>query len=272
MPVLYCVIPVYNEPATLERCVDRVLHAAIPAAWSLCAIMVDDASDAETRAAAGRLIDAQRGRPGRLELLTHLVNRGKGAALRTGFRRVLERCADENDAVIIQDADLEYDPTDFEAMLTALPSGGHAAVFGDRWSHASDRTMVRRLHRNGNKLLTRLSNMLTGYRIGDMECCYKLLPIPLLRRVLPHLTEDRFGIEPQLTAALAREGAEVIEVPVHYDPRGFAAGKKIGWRDGVRAMWVIVRERMRRMPRSRPPIEGPARAPNTDERRDRGPS
>lgn len=245
VPVLFCVIPVYNEPETLERCVERVLAATLPSAWSLSVIMIDDASDAATRSAAESLLEAQRGRPGRLELLTHLVNRGKGAALRTGFRRVLERCADELDAVIIQDADLEYDPTDFAPLLAALPSGGHGAVYGDRWSHAMDASMVRRLHRSANRALTRLSNLLTGFRIGDMECCYKLLPVPLLRRVVSQLTEDRFGIEPQLTAVLAREGAEIVEVPVHYDPRGFAAGKKIGWRDGVRAVWVMVRERLR---------------------------
>jgi len=246
VPILFCVIPVFNEPGTLERCVERVLAATLPSAWSLSAIMIDDASEEETRAAAARLVEAQRGRPGRIELLTHLVNRGKGAALRTGFRRVLERSCDDADAVIIQDADLEYDPGDYTALLEALPPGGAGAVFGNRWAGAGEATLVRRLHRGANRFLTRLSNLLTGFRIGDMECCYKLLPLPLLRRILPQLTEDRFGVEPQLTAALAREGAEVIEVPVRYAPRGFDAGKKIGMRDGVRAVWVIVRERFRR--------------------------
>lgn len=246
VPVLFCVIPVFNEPETLERCVERVIAATLPPAWSLSVILVDDASAAPTRAAAERLVDAQRGRPGRLELLVHLVNRGKGAALRTGFRRVLERSADDADAVVIQDADLEYDPQDFAAILAALPPGGRGAVFGNRWASRSDAAIARRLHRGANRVLTLLSNLLTGFRIGDMECCYKLLPIPLLRRVLPQLTEDRFGVEPQITAVLARDGAEVVEVPVRYDPRSFAEGKKIGWRDGVRALWVMTRERFRR--------------------------
>ncbi|MBM4112204.1 MAG: glycosyltransferase family 2 protein [Phycisphaerae bacterium] len=249
VPVLFCVIPVYNEPSTLEPCVERVLAAPLPPAWSLAVILVDDASDAETRAASERIVRAQSGHPGRVELLGHIINRGKGAALRTGFRRVLERCADESDAVIIQDADLEYDPRDFASLLDALPGGGRAAVYGNRWGMPGPAALKRRLHRSGNRALTWLSNLLTGYRIADMECCYKLIPVPLLRRVLPQLSENRFGIEPQLTAVLSREGAEVTEVPVRYDPRGFAAGKKIGARDGVRAIWVIVRERLRRAPR-----------------------
>ncbi len=252
MPVLYCVMPVYNEPETLERCVGRVLGAALPPAWSLALIMVDDASNDATREAAARIVEAHRGHPGRVELLTHLVNRGKGAALRTGFRRVLERSADDADAVVVQDADLEYDPGDLGALVEALPGGGHGAVFGNRWGANAPAEMVRRLHRGANRALTAMSNLLTGFRIGDMECCYKLLPVPLLRRVLPWLDEDRFGVEPQLTAALAREGAEIVEVPVRYEPRGFSAGKKIGPRDGVRAVWVILRERLRPRPPSAP--------------------
>ncbi|MBX3355367.1 MAG: glycosyltransferase family 2 protein [Phycisphaeraceae bacterium] len=249
MPVLFCVIPVFNEPETLEQCVQRVLATSLPSAWSLSIVLVDDASAVATRSAAERLSEAHRGSPGRLDVLTHLINRGKGAALRTGFRRVLERSADDADAVIIQDADLEYDPGDFASLLEALPPGGHGAVYGNRWLSMDGGTLVRRLHRGANRALTRISNFATGYRIGDMECCYKLLPVPLLRRVLPQLTEDRFGIEPQLTAVLAREGAEIAEVPVHYNPRGFAAGKKIGWRDGVRACWVMMRERFKGRPR-----------------------
>jgi len=245
VPVLYCVIPVYDEPETLEPCVSRVLAATLPGPWSISVILVDDASGHPTRAAAERLVEAHRGHPGRVELLCHVVNRGKGAALRTAFRRVLDRCADEDDAVIIQDADLEYDPADFAALLAVLPGGCSTAVYGNRWSGSAKGSIVRRLHRGGNRLLTGISNLLTGYRVGDMECCYKLLRVGLLRRVLPQLSEDRFGIEPQLTAALAREGAEVVEVPVHYAPRSFDAGKKIGWRDGVRAVWVMVRERFR---------------------------
>lgn len=253
MPILYCVIPVYNEPRTLERCVERVLAATLPAAWSLAVILVDDASDPDTRAAAERIVATHAGHPGRVELLTHLLNRGKGAALRTGFRRVLERCADDADAAIVQDADLEYDPADYAALIGALPGGGHAAVFGNRWGAPGAPALMRRLHRGGNRALTWFSNLLTGYRLSDMECCYKVVPVPLLRRVLPQLTEDRFGVEPQLAAVLSREGADIAEVAVRYEPRGFAAGKKIRARDAIRAIWVIVRERLRRTPRSATP-------------------
>lgn len=245
MPVLFCVMPVYNEPETLERCVERVLAVRLPPQWSLALLIVDDASDPATRAAEARLMEAHRGHPGRVELLTHIVNRGKGAALRTGFRRVLERSADDGDAVVIQDADLEYDPSDWERLLAALPGGGHGAVYGNRWAAMESKAMVHQLHRAGNRLLTRFSNLLTGFRLGDMECCYKLLPVALLRRVLPRLTEDRFGVEPQMTAVLARLGAEIVEVPVRYEPRGYSEGKKIGTRDAMRAIWVIVRERFR---------------------------
>ncbi|MFO0893879.1 MAG: glycosyltransferase family 2 protein [Phycisphaerales bacterium] len=254
MPVLFVVIPFFNEAGTLEPCVTRVLAAELPRSWSLSVVLVDDASDAESRAAAGRLATLHGGHPGRLELLSHLVNRGKGAALRTGFRRVLERCADEDDAVLIQDADLEYDPADYAALLAALPSprtpaaAARCAVYGNRWGGAAAPGAVRTLHRAGNRLLTGMSNLLTGYTLGDMECCYKLLPVPLLRQLVPLLTEDRFGVEPQVTALLARLGVTVTEVPVRYAPRGFSAGKKIGMRDALRAVWVIVRERLRRLP------------------------
>jgi hypothetical protein len=120
------------------------------------------------------------------------------------------------------------------------------AVFGDRWHGAAIRPgIVAWLHRSGNRALTAMSNAVSGLRVHDMECCSKLLRIPLLRRIRPRLSEPRFGIEPQLTAAIARAGGSVREVPVRYEARGFSDGKKIGMRDGLRALWVIVRERLR---------------------------
>jgi len=150
--------------------------------------------------------------------------------------------------MLTQDGDLEYDPSDWRALVEALPPAPLAAVIGNRWAQASLPTTWRRLHAGANRLLTSCSNMLTGLRLADMECGFKLLRVPLLRRVLPWLSEDRFGVEPQLVAALARVRAEVREVPVSYDPRDRSRGKKIGPIDGLRAIWVIVAERARRAP------------------------
>jgi glycosyltransferase involved in cell wall biosynthesis len=182
-----------------------------------------------------------------VRLLVHPSNRGKGAALMTGFDDVLRRASDA-DAVLVQDADLEYDPSDYPALVAAASAPGTDAVFGNRWERAPRDTGYRRLHAAANGLLTRASNLATGLGVRDMECCYKLLPVPLLRRVRPWLSEERFGIEPQIAAALARLGARVAEVPVGYAPRSFSQGKKIRWTDGVRAIWVIARERVRRSP------------------------
>jgi glycosyltransferase involved in cell wall biosynthesis len=246
MPTLFVVIPVFEEPHTLEPCVRRAMRAPLPPGWRARLLLIDDASSAATATVADRLA-AECAPGGRLELLRHDVNRGKGAALRTGFRRALE-LADDADAVLTQDGDLEYDPADWRALVDALPQAPLAAVIGNRWAQASLPTTWRRLHAGVNRMLTTCSNMLTGLRLADMECGFKLLRVPLLRRVLPWLSEDRFGVEPQLVAALARVRAEVREVPVAYVPRDRSRGKKIGPLDGLRAIWVILSERVRRAP------------------------
>jgi glycosyltransferase involved in cell wall biosynthesis len=246
VPTLFVVIPVFEEPHTLEPCVRRAIEAPLPPGWRARLLLVDDASTAATATVADRLAREFAG-PGRLELLRHPTNRGKGAALRTGFVRALE-LAEPSDAVLTQDGDLEYDPADWRALLEALPPGPMSAVIGNRWARASLPTAWRRLHAGVNRLLTRLSNALTGLRLHDMECGFKLLRAPLLRSLQPWLTEDRFGVEPQMVAALSRLRAEVREVPVAYDPRDRRRGKKIGPLDGLRAIWVIVRERLRSKP------------------------
>jgi hypothetical protein len=147
---------------------------------------------------------------------------------------------------VIQDADLEYDPHDFLPLMQPILDGRADATIGTRWgAHRRNAGLKRKIHALGNAALTRLSNRMTGYRLLDMECCYKMLPIALLRRLRPMLTEPRFGIEPQMVAAMRRLGVTLAQVPVQYDPRGIAAGKKIGWTDGVRALVVITRERLR---------------------------
>jgi len=246
VPTLHVVMPVFNEGDTLAEILSRVMRAPLPAGWSLDVTLVDDGSRAD---AAETIRAAAEGM--RVRLVVHPHNRGKGAALMTGFDDVLRRAADA-DAVLVQDADLEYDPADYPALLGALAADGRTAVFGNRWAGSVQHgSAYRRLHATANRSLTMLSNAFTGLRVSDMECCYKLVPVPLLRAVRPWLSEERFGIEPQIAAALSRHGARVAEVAVSYRPRTFAEGKKIRATDGVRALWVIARERMRRTPPAR---------------------
>lgn len=241
MPLLHVVMPVFEEGETLREIVSRVLAAPLPPGWTIGLTMVDDGSgERAARLAAG----CAASHPGRVRLIVHRRNRGKGAALATGFDDVLSRARDE-DVALVQDADLEYDPSDYPALLAPLADAGVGAVFGNRWGHATRRTGYRRLHAAANAILTAASNAATGLPIHDMECCYKALRIPVLRAIRGRLTEERFGIEPQIAAALARDRVQVAEVPVRYAPRTFAEGKKIRWTDGVRALWVIARERVR---------------------------
>ena len=247
MPTLHVVIPVFNEPETLRPCLDRIVAVSLPENWHPRIILVDDHSRAASFADAEKLVEELTQRGCSVELHRHVRNRGKGAALRTGFD-VLVKSPDvpDDDLVIIQDADLEYDPEDYPALMEPLLANRADAVLGTRWGpHFPVHSLKRRLHALGNGVLTKLSNLMTGYRVSDMECCYKLMRVSFLRRLRPALTEERFGIEPQIVAGLARLSARVEEVPVRYDPRGIDAGKKIGWVDGLRALYVIARERFR---------------------------
>ncbi len=248
MPSVHIVIPFYNEGHTIAECVRRVLNASLPEGWSSKVVLVDDHSDPSDR----RTLDAlaqELGREGRaFEVRQHEQNRGKGAALQTGFDAVLATGAPDDDLVIIQDADLEYDPADYGRLMAPLLSDDADAVIGSRWTDVYRITgLKRRVHAWGNSTLTLMSNLMTGYRFTDMECCYKVLSIQLLRRVRPHLTEQRYGVEPQLVAVLAALKARVTEVPVTYEPRSRDEGKKIGWKDGVRALYVIARQRRKRI-------------------------
>ena len=249
MPTLHIVIPFYNEGPTIDSCARRVVMAPLPEGWTRSLIIVDDHSrDADGRTlqdvAAGLAAEGQE-----IVIHRHEPNRGKGAAVQTGFDTLLAKNPPDDDVVVIQDADLEYDPADFERLMAPLLDGTADAVIGTRWgAHRPVRGPKGRLHAWGNGLLTSLSNAMTGLRLDDMECCYKLLTVELLRRLRPWLTEPRYGVEPQLVAALSRLGARVAQVPVSYDPRSAAEGKKIGWVDGVRAVYVIARERLRRKP------------------------
>jgi glycosyltransferase involved in cell wall biosynthesis len=249
VPKLHVVIPFYNEGPTIDRCARRVVEAPLPGGWTRSLLVVDDHSrDADGRTlqeVAAVLTDEGH----EIAVHRHEPNRGKGAAVQTGFDAVLEKNPPDDDLVIIQDADLEYDPADFERLMAPLLDGTADAVIGTRWgTHRPVRGAKGRLHAWGNGVLTSLSNAMTGLNLNDMECCYKVLTVELLRRLRPWLSEQRYGVEPQIVAALSRLGARVTQVAVSYDPRSAAEGKKIGWVDGVRAVYVIARERLRRRP------------------------
>ncbi|MFM1803824.1 MAG: hypothetical protein RL136_703 [Planctomycetota bacterium] len=238
MPTLFVVMPVYNEPNTLDASVARVRAASVRDGWRLRIILIDDGSSDATPAQVRALATDPS-----VTALFHPANRGKGAAIRTGFAHALEM-ASETDAVIIQDADLEYDPADFAGLLEPVARGEADVVLGNRWS-VPPRGLKRLAHRMLNGFLTASSNLMTGLRVNDMECCLKLFTVPALRTILPDLDEERFGIEPQIVAALARHRLRVAEAPVSYAPRSFEEGKKIRAKDGLRVFVVLWRERRR---------------------------
>jgi len=224
-PCLAVVMPVYNEAATIEVALRRVL--ARPEVAQL--IAVDDAS---TDGSAERLAAFSRTEP-RLELLRHPKNLGKGAAIRTGLARA------QAPITLIQDADLEYDPDEFPALLGPIRSGQAEAVFGSRFIGGQAHRVLYFWHMAGNRLLTLLSNMRTNLNLTDMECGQKAFRTEKLRAM--RLREDGFGIEPEFAAQAARLGLRLYEVGVSYRGRTYAEGKKITWRDGLRALWVIAR-------------------------------
>jgi len=240
--VLSVVIPVYNEVNTVERLLRRVRGVPL----QLEVVVVDDGSVDGTRDLLPRLRDE-----GLIDVLVmHERNRGKGAALRTGFAQA------GGDVVVVQDADLEYDPFEFPVLLEPILRGWADAVYGSRFLGGPHRVHLF-WHYQGNRFLTLLSNVLTDLNLTDMETCYKMVRRDLLE-TLP-LTRNRFGIEPEITARLSQAGAKIYELPVTYRGRGYAEGKKIGWKDGVAAFWHIVRSNL--LPPKAPKWERPAVAP-----------
>lgn len=219
---LTVVIPAYNESRTVETLLRRVREVPL---W-LEVIVVDDGSTDGTRELLLELEDTLIDR-----LIFHEQNRGKGAALRTGFAHAT------GDVVVVQDADMEYDPHEFQLLLRPILLGKADAVYGSRFLGGPHRVLFF-WHSVGNRLLTLLSNMFTDLNLTDMETCYKMIRRELLQE-LP-LSANRFGIEPELTARLAQAGARIYELPISYDGRSYAEGKKIGWRDGVSALRCIV--------------------------------
>jgi prepilin-type N-terminal cleavage/methylation domain-containing protein/prepilin-type processing-associated H-X9-DG protein len=231
-PRLSVVIPVYNERATLPEVIRRV-RAAVPLTKEI--IVVDDGSTDGTRELVSELaIQAD------LRIVYQPENRGKGAALRAGFRIAT------GNVVLVQDADLEYDPQDYPLLLAPICAGDADVVYGSRFRHANGSAGTL-WHRLANRLLTKLSNWCTGLHLTDMETGYKAFRRDVIEKIAPDLEQDRFGFEPEITARLAGAGCRIREVAVHYAARTYREGKKIGWRDGLAALCCILRYRRRRM-------------------------
>ncbi len=221
---LSVIIPVFNEVATVATVIAQVRQCGVP---ELEILVVDDCSQDGT----GPLLDAMPPSPD-LVVIHHPKNQGKGAAIRTAQARVT------GDVVIIQDADLEYSPREFPRMLRFIEEGRADAVFGSRYSspaHLVDSFW----HRKGNQWLTSFSNLCANLSLTDMETCYKMIRRDFFQRFT--LECNRFGFEPEITAKLAQAQARIFEIPIDYVPRPYDQGKKIGWRDGVAALWHILK-------------------------------
>lgn len=231
---LSIVMPVYNEERTIAGILQRVVEAPL-AGIETEILVVDDGSNDRTVARARAFIDSCRvpRRSLRIEALPH--NRGKGYALRHGFALA------SGDIVVVQDADLEYDPRDIDGLVRPILDDQADVVFGSRFLGGPHRVLYF-WHSVGNHFLTMLSNMFTNLNLTDMETCYKAFRAESLRRLA--LTEDRFGIEVELTAKVARARLRIYEVPISYHGRTYAEGKKITWRDGAAAIWHILRHNL----------------------------
>jgi glycosyltransferase involved in cell wall biosynthesis len=227
LPVtLSVVMPVYNEARTIVAVIGRVLNAPVDLEKEI--IVVDDASTDGTRQLLQNMSS------GEIRLVFHDVNRGKGAAIRTGVAHAT------GDIVLVQDADLEYDPRDYPLLLEPILEGHADVVFGNRF-HGGPHRVLYFWHYAANRFLTLLTNLLTGLNVTDMEVGYKVFRRDVLRRLT--LTSDRFGFEPEVTVKVAKLGCRVYEVPIRYYGRTYQEGKKITWRDGVAALFHLFRYR-----------------------------
>lgn len=227
---LSIVIPVYNEQATIESLIQAVLAAPTPIEKEL--VVVDDCSTDGTRAKLESIKDTYN-----LNLTCHEKNQGKGAALRTGFAHAT------GDLIIIQDADLEYDPNEYTKLITPILQGKADVVFGSRFAGGEVHRVLYFWHSMGNKFLTLMSNMFTNLNLTDMEVCYKVFRSEIIKNI--KIEENRFGFEPEITAKVARLKCRIYEVGISYSGRTYEEGKKINWRDGVRAIWCILKYNLR---------------------------
>src|SRR6266516_3233863 len=219
------VIPCYNEKDTIEKIIEAVCNAPLQ---SREIIVVDDRSEDGTQALLHEMLSKLVDR-----IIYHPVNRGKGAALRSGF------AAATGDIILVQDADLEYSPEDYPVLLEPLMSGKEDAVFGFRFMGGRPHRVLFFWHMVGNRFLTLLSNMFTNLNLTDVETGYKAFKASLIKSI--ELEEDRFGVEPEIIAKLAQRGCRIYEVGISYSGRTYREGKKINWKDGIRAVYAIVK-------------------------------
>jgi len=227
-------MPVYNEHATLRTVVERVLSVKD---ISLELICIDDGSRDGSREILGKLQDEH---PQQVRVLLQPQNMGKGAALRRGIQEAT------GDFVIIQDADLEYDPHDYPLLLDPLIQGKADVVYGSRFLGSGPHRVLYFWHSVGNWLLTLLSNCLTNINLSDMETCYKAFRREIIQSI--PIEENRFGFEPEITVKVAQRGLRIYEVGISYWGRTYEEGKKIGWKDGIRAIWCLFKYAVKKLP------------------------
>ena len=242
---LSVVVPVYNEEATLAELVGRVLEQP----YDKEIILVDDGSRDRSREIMAALEAAHP----EIRCVYHPVNKGKGGALSTGFANVT------GDLVLIQDADLEYDPNDYGVLLRPILDGHADVVYGSRYRKIPVGRVHAFWHTHGNRVLTLLSNMMTDLHLSDMETCYKVFKVDVARRL--DIQSRTFAVEPEMTAKIAKMGVRIYEVPISYNGRGYNEGKKVGLKDAFIAIWAIVRWRFAQVP---PPAQDGASEPSQD--------